>query len=83
MYGFAPICFLTLSDKSIIEEINLTGAVMLGTERQWLIDRAFSVFLDKTGQAIFLAYRRRLAQYPHSQECELVIYPPHQSPLIF
>ena len=41
-YDFAPVGFLTLGDKGLIDEINLTGAEMLGMDRAKLLRRRFS-----------------------------------------
>ncbi len=42
LYEFAPVGYLTLSHESQINTINLTGASMLGEERQKLFHRSFS-----------------------------------------
>ncbi|KAF0163309.1 MAG: multi-sensor signal transduction histidine kinase [Rhodocyclaceae bacterium] len=42
-YDFAPVGYLTLSDKGQIAEINLTGAEMLGMDRARLLKRRFSL----------------------------------------
>src|SRR5277367_6582057 len=37
LYDFAPIAYATLGPSGLIQEINLTGATMLGRDRAWLI----------------------------------------------
>ena len=44
-YDFAPVGYLTLSHKSKIDEINLTGAMLLGVERNKLSHRLFTSFV--------------------------------------
>jgi len=41
-YDFAPVGYLTLSEKGLIAEINLGGAEMLGVDRAKLLQRRFS-----------------------------------------
>ncbi|OHC71023.1 MAG: hypothetical protein A3H93_18440 [Rhodocyclales bacterium RIFCSPLOWO2_02_FULL_63_24] len=48
-YDFAPVGYLTLSAAGLIEEINLTGAEMLGVERDKLLRRRFIPFIEDSG----------------------------------
>jgi PAS domain-containing protein len=45
LYDFAPVGYLTLEGSGRILEINLTGAGMLGWERQQIIGQSFQYFL--------------------------------------
>jgi PAS domain S-box-containing protein len=45
LYEFAPVGYLTLSDKALIEEVNLKGATLLGIERGILINARFRKFI--------------------------------------
>ncbi len=45
LYDFAPVGYLTLNHKGMIEEINLTGAAMFGDERGKLTQRPFAAFV--------------------------------------
>lgn len=44
LYDFSPIAYLTLNEHGLITAINLTGAELLGAERNTLIDYPFSGF---------------------------------------
>ncbi len=45
LYDFSPVGYLTLTDKALICEINLTGAALLGAERGKLLQRRFATFV--------------------------------------
>ena len=44
-YDFSPVCYITLNQEGVIDEINLTGARLLGMERGKLIHRHFFSFV--------------------------------------
>ena len=46
LYEFAPVAYLTLTEQGLIQEINLTGATLLGGERQKLLQQQFAGFID-------------------------------------
>ena len=48
LYEFAPIGYFTISDKAFITDVNLTGAVLLGVERNNLLMARFSKFFAET-----------------------------------
>ena len=41
LYEFAPVAYLTLSEKGMITQINLTGVTLLGQERHELVNKNF------------------------------------------
>ncbi len=45
LYDFGPVGYLTLTCKGIIEDINLSGASLLGMNRSKLIGRGFGHFI--------------------------------------
>jgi len=45
LYDFAPIGYLTLSHEALIDEVNLTGATLLGVERSELVNARFRKFI--------------------------------------
>ncbi|MDO9034692.1 MAG: PAS domain-containing protein, partial [Methanoregula sp.] len=45
LYEFAPLGYLTLSDKTLITDVNLSGATLLGVVRGKLLKAPFSKFV--------------------------------------
>lgn len=45
LYEFAPLSYLTLDNKGVIRNINLTGAGMLNATREYLLGKPFSAYL--------------------------------------
>ena len=48
LYEFAPVGYLTLSSEGLIEQVNLTGADMLGVKRDHLLRVRFVQFVQST-----------------------------------
>ena len=46
LYDFAPVGYLGLTDNGLLAEINLTGAALLGEDRQNLLNRRFAQFVE-------------------------------------
>ena len=73
LYDFAPIGYLTTSDKGLILQANLTAAEMLGVERARLINRLLSTFIVDDDEDIYYLLRRQLLETRERQTCELRI----------
>ena len=59
LYDFAPLGYLTLSDKALITNVNLTGATLLGVERSKLLSAPFSKFVaEKENDPWYLYFRK-------------------------
>jgi PAS domain S-box-containing protein len=73
LYDAAPVGFLTLTDLGNIEEINLTGARLLGFTHRQLRDQPLVVFLARADRGKFSKYLSQLRRFPgrHSVEVEL------------
>ena len=63
LYDFAPIGYFTFDAQGRIKEVNLTGAKLMGVERQGLINKPFTSFIaDADGKEIFLKHRQTVFQ---------------------
>lgn len=71
LYDFAPVGYLTLSDKNLIEDANLTVAELLGEERRSLIGQPFSRFIFDEDQDIFYTCFRDLVASTNRLPCDL------------
>lgn len=71
LYDFSPMGYFTLSEKGIIEEANLIGAVMTGIDRRILIGMPFSRLVLKNDQDIFYKHRKDLLETACPGSCEL------------
>jgi len=71
LYNLAPVGYLTLSQKGLILEGNLTLATLLDTPRNRLVKSRLSQYILPADQDSFYNLRKRLEDSECSQMCEL------------
>ena len=71
LYDFAPVGYLTLSEKGLILEANLTLAGMLEVDRGLLIKQPFSAFIVPEDEDVYYFHRKRIRETRQRQTCEL------------
>ena len=72
LYELAPVGFFTFDRQGVIREVNLTGARLLGTKRQALVNEAFGGFIaDADGRKRFADHLESVLQGEGAQTCEL------------
>ena len=71
LYDFAPVGYLTLSNKGIIWKLNLTAASMLGKERVYLNKKPFSNFVLPEDMRKYYLYRQKILDTQATQEAIL------------
>ena len=71
LYDLAPVGYLTLGDKGVIRETNLTAAALLGVAKDALIDQMLTSFIIPEDQDTFYLHNQRLAETGKPQVCEL------------
>lgn len=59
LYDFAPVAYYTLDLKGCIQEVNLTGASMLGRDRARLVGMPFLAFAKMENPGLFWSHLRR------------------------
>ncbi|MEI8335232.1 MAG: PAS domain S-box protein, partial [Chloroflexota bacterium] len=71
LFDLAPVGYLTLTDKNIIGDANLTATRLLGAERRQLVGRPLSSFVLAADQTDYYLHRTLLARTGEPQSCEL------------
>ncbi|MDM8525890.1 response regulator [Desulfococcaceae bacterium HSG8] len=71
LYDFAPVGYFTLREKALISEANLTGAALLGVEKNALIGQPLTRFIDSRSQDDFYLHRAKVFDTKELQTCEI------------
>ena len=71
IYNLAPVGYVTISARGLIEETNLTLAKLLGLTRQALARRPFSQLILPADQDVYYLQHRRLSSAGAAQACSL------------
>ena len=73
LYDFAPSGYFTLSAEGIIQEINHSGALMLGKERSRLTDNHFGFFVSRNSLPAFNAFLKNVFTGKGKEICEVML----------
>jgi diguanylate cyclase (GGDEF)-like protein/PAS domain S-box-containing protein len=73
LYEFAPVAYLTLSDTGLIEQINLTGATLLGEDRIRLLQQRFARYIAPEDSKRWQQQFMSVAQPGERRSCELAM----------
>jgi len=72
LYDFSPVGYLTFDARGIIQEINLAGARLLGTERGELTNIPIHRFIaDAEGKKVFSRHLKDVLKNEGTQVCEI------------
>jgi len=71
LYDFAPVGYLTLSERGLVRAANLTSTRLLGIERARLLSRPFSGFVLRGDQDSFYLWLREVFGASTTHACEL------------
>lgn len=71
LYDMAPVGYISLSERGVILETNLTAATLFGIERGELVGRLLSQFIAGDDLSIFDRHQRRLFATRQPQSCEM------------
>lgn len=74
LYNFAPVGYLTVNQKGLILEANLTASNMLAVKRNKLVKQSFTRFIHPEDQDIYYLHRQRLFATAQPQMCEMRMF---------
>ncbi len=77
LYEFAPVAYLTLNEQGLIQEINLTGATLLGKDRHKLIQRRFASFINARDRDRWHLFFDQLLKQNRHKTIDLLLNPPN------
>ncbi|MDH4286775.1 MAG: PAS domain S-box protein, partial [Gallionella sp.] len=72
-YDFAPVGYITLNREAMIDEINLTGAALLGVERARLANHRFAPFVVTEDRDRWHRHFLNVLTHGDTQVCELAL----------
>jgi len=71
LYDLAPVGYLVLSEKGLIQKANLTAASLMGVVRNALVKKSLSRFILPEDQDIYYLHRKMLFETGAPQTCTL------------
>ncbi len=71
LYNLAPVGYFTITEAGLIQEVNMTGATLLGLTRLELLRQRMSRFIASEDQDVYYHHRKALFETKTPQECEL------------
>ena len=71
LYDLAPVGYVTVSEKGLILEANLTAARLLGVERSALVKRRLTSFILPQDEDLYYLQRKQLLETDVPQVCEV------------
>jgi two-component system cell cycle sensor histidine kinase/response regulator CckA len=71
LYNLAPVGYITMSEKGIITEANLTFSKLVGYARQYLLKKQFTTFIYPEDQDIFYKFKKLAQNTDKMESCEL------------
>jgi len=81
LYDFAPMGYLTLARDGAIQDVNLTGARLLGMVRSRVVGARFGLFVSPEDRPAFNVLLENVFSGSARQVCDLKICPEASAPL--
>ena len=83
LYDFAPVGLFAFDEQGKIQELNLAGAKLLGSERSNLIARHFQHFVAPKDRPSFVEFCKKAFGASTKQTCELNLLKDGNQPFMF
>lgn len=80
LYDFAPVGYYSVDEQSLILEVNLTGAALLGVDRSHLVKRRLLSFATPKSLIILQAFFKKIFTEPGKQVCVVSLMNQHGTP---
>lgn len=80
-FKFAPVGYFTFDRSGVILEANSTGALLLGTDRNRLLNQPFSQFISPESKKIFELHSLQLFYTRARQSCDVKLFNHHENPI--
>jgi PAS domain S-box-containing protein len=71
LFDLAPVGYVTLSEKGLILDANLTAATLLGVARGELVEQPVTRFIHREDQDVYYHHRKQLFETGEPQSCDL------------
>ncbi|HIE97076.1 MAG TPA: PAS domain S-box protein [Planctomycetes bacterium] len=71
LYDFAPVGYVTVSDRDLILKANLTLIDWLGRDRQSVVNKRLSAFVVDEDQDVFYTFCRTVLEGQQTRSCQL------------
>ncbi len=79
LYDYAPVGYFTLDKNALILEANLSGADLLGMDRDRLMNKPLAKFVHKDSQDTFYLHRKQVLETSIRHICEIKLVKPDGS----
>lgn len=73
LYDYAPTGYFTLNSECMINDLNFTGAEMLGDKRFSLVNSNFRLFVSEKSLPVFNDFFRQLYVSNAKESCEVLL----------
>jgi PAS domain S-box-containing protein len=73
LYDFAPVGYFSIDAQGLIQEVNLTGAAMLGMAQSQLLRRRWQDFVAPTGRPVVATFLGAVFAGAGKQVCQVLL----------
>jgi PAS domain S-box-containing protein len=73
LYDFAPVGYFSIDQQGLIQEVNLTGAAMLGMARSQILLRRLRGFVSPASRSVVDAFLKTVFASSGKQACEALL----------